>query len=139
MNKPLIVGEDNPFDSDPRYALFPYSLASSGGRLCAILGLCEARYLREFDRANLCHGVWSDRVAKATARRLAASPRPAYVLLGEKVCAAFDMEYVPFTVDERPDGATFAVLPHPSGINRIWCRSENVKLARETVETAIRI
>ena len=33
-------------------------------------------------------------------------------------------------MDERPDGATFAVLPHPSGINRIWCRSENVKLAR---------
>jgi hypothetical protein len=81
----------------------------------------------------------SDRVAKATARRLAASPRPAYVLLGEKVCAAFDVEYEPFTVDERPDGATFAVLPHPSGINRIWCRSENVKLARETVETAIRL
>ena len=111
----------------------------SGGRLATFLGLSDEEYLARFDRANLCRGVWSDRVAKATARRLAASPRPAYVLLGEKVCAAFDVEYEPFTVDERPDGATFAVLPHPSGINRIWCRSENVKLARVTVETAIRI
>ena len=137
--RPLLVGEMNPLGGQDAFALFPVPRSRSGGRLATFLGLSDEEYLARFDRANLCHGVWSDRVAKATARRLAASPRPAYVLLGEKVCAAFDVEYEPFTVDERPDGATFAVLPHPSGINRIWCRSENVKLARETVETAIRI
>ena len=88
MNKPLIVGEDNPFDSDPRYALFPYSLASSGGRLCAILGLCEARYLRDFDRTNLCRRTWNLTEARASARRILRQRRRVLILLGEKVATA---------------------------------------------------
>ena len=98
--------------SDPR--------SRSGGRLATFLGLSDEEYLARFDRANLCHGVWSDRVAKATARRLAASPRPAYVLLGEKVCAAFDVEY-------EPDGKAWALfnLAKIAHCGSVWtCRRQ---------------
>lgn len=96
--KPLIVGELNPFDGDPRYALFPYALSSSGSRLCAILGLCERDYLRRFDRANLCVGTWDTAAARVVARRILKQRRRVLVLLGEKVATAFFGEFEPFSV-----------------------------------------
>lgn len=134
--RPLIVGEMNPLGGRDAFALFPVPRSRSGGRLATFLGLSDEEYLRRFDRANLCRGAWSDRAARATARRLSAAPRPAYVLLGEKVCAAFGVDYAPFTVDERPGGGTFAVLPHPSGLNRMWNAPDSTDLARATVAAA---
>ena len=129
MNKPLIVGEDNPFDSDPRYALFPYSLASSGGRLCSILGVCEARYLRDFDRANLCRGTWNMAEARASARRILRQRRRVLILLGEKVACAFFGEYEAFSVGNLL-GTSIVMLPHPSGLNRAWDAEHSARRAR---------
>lgn len=96
--KPLIVGELNPFDGDPRYALFPYALSSSGSRLCAILGLCERDYLRRFDRANLCTGAWDAEAAREMARRILRQRRRVLILLGEKAATAFFGEFEAFSV-----------------------------------------
>lgn len=133
--KPLIVGELNPFGGRDYFALFPLPRTSSGGRLAGILGLSPESYLETFDRANLCRGAWSARVARDAAATLAEQDRPAFILLGKRVCEAFGEEYHPFTVGDAPGGSRFAVLPHPSGLNRAWNDPSATERARRTVET----
>lgn len=132
--KPLIVGELNPFDGDPRYALFPYALSSSGSRLCAILGLCERDHLRRFDRANLCTGTWDAEPARAMARRILRQRRRVLILLGEKVATAFFGEFEAFSVGHLL-GTSIVMLPHPSGLNRMW----NAVNAASKARRALRI
>lgn len=74
----------------------------------------------------------SSRAATEKAARLRAEARPAYVLLGRKVCAAFGVEYEPFTVDEVA-GLTAVILPHPSGKNLAWNDEKTHGLARIAV------
>lgn len=58
--KPLLVGEQNPYGADPKFALYPYPENSAGGRLCfKVFGLTRHEYLARFDRVNLCSGKWS--------------------------------------------------------------------------------
>lgn len=120
--KPLLVGEDNPYGADPRYALYMEPENSAGGRLCrVILGLSGREYLRRFDRVNLCSGKWSMVKARAAAFELlrAGNLRP-IILLGRKVATAFGFQYDPvFTRIDRP-GRAFFLLPHPSGRCRVW-------------------
>jgi len=53
--RPVLVGEANPWGSDPFYALYPYPERYAGWRLChLILGLYRRTYLGYFDRVNLC-------------------------------------------------------------------------------------
>ena len=133
-DKPLIVGELNPFAGEDYLALFPHPRSSSGGRLCAFLGLEPATYLERFDRTNLCRGKWCQRAATDRAGELARQgDRRAFVLLGRRVAAAFGVEFRPFTVHVGPD-ALYAQLPHPSGKNRrIWGDPLSIELARRTV------
>jgi len=129
-----LVGELNPLHSDPDFALYPSPDGCSGHRLCcAILGMLRRDYLRAFARVNLCAGKWSmprarERASKLRGRRL--------VLLGKKVSAAFGMDFVPFSsaVEERGDVVTrMLVLPHPSGINRMWNYPEAAVRCRKAV------
>lgn len=133
-SKPLIVGELNPLDADPRYALFPYSQSSSGGRLCVILGLCERDYLRRFDRANLCVGKWDALEARAVARRVLRQRRRVLILLGEKVATAFFGEFEPFSVGHLL-GTSIVMLPHPSGLNRMWNAVNAASKARRALRS----
>lgn len=156
--RPLLVGEDNPYSRDPRYALYPEPEHSAGGRLCRlVMGLSVKNYIRGFDRVNLCAGDWSMREAKEAVRLLKsrrwtpsvpefnAALRPDYaappplddkiVLLGAKVCEAFGGKYRPFEV-ARVSGCTFAILPHPSGRNRAWNEPGAFTRARETLVSA---
>lgn len=132
--RPLLVGEDNPYSSDPRLALYPYPERSAGHRLATvILGLTRAEYLRRFDRVNLCAGRWSAREARQTAEAIeAARPTPAAIVLcGRKVASAFGFPTTaPFSV---VDGAPrFYLIPYPSGLSRAW----NEPVAVERAEIA---
>lgn len=73
----LLVGESNPFEADPRAALWPYPEHHSDGRLAKILGLTWREYLLTFDRVNLLalpKGTsWS--VPDARARAVETVPR----------------------------------------------------------------
>lgn len=59
---------------------------------------------------------------------LAEEPEVPLVLLGTKVSKAFDVAFQPFTTfriayvgcDNRQKAATAIVLPHPSGLCRLW-------------------
>lgn len=132
--KPLLVGEANPYGGDPYYALYPLPENASGGRLARILGLSDQRYLDAFDRRNLCPMEWNMKDARANAAAILASERTAVILLGAKVAKAFGLDYAPFTRHQR-----LLILPHPSGLNRIWNMRGSVARARELVTPLLEV
>lgn len=139
--RPLLIGEDNPYGSDPRFALYPRPVHSAGGRLChRVLQLTEKEYLGKFDRVNLCVGKWSIKEARRSAASLLIDRGDLqdYVLLGSKVCAAFDTPFEPFTVQWRdtPVGGAMVVLPHPSGLSRLWNEPDSYEKARAVLRKA---
>lgn len=116
---PFIVGENNPYGADPYFAMYPRPSNSAGGRLCRlVLQLPETQYLREFHRRNLLQQPkWSVVDARAAAVKLAEEIGDSKViLLGAKVCAGFRLDFKPFTIVR----GKVAILPHPSGLCRIW-------------------
>jgi len=128
--KPLLVGEANPYQSDPRlaqrYALYPDPPRCAGWNLChTIMQLDEGEYLSRFDRVNLCDGKWSTREAKDRALKIRGaalthlSQRQVVVLCGSKVTQAFFFKYDPFSSFPFC-GRQYVVLPHPSGLSRAW-------------------
>lgn len=131
MNKPLLVGEQNPYGGDPQFALYPAPEGCSGHRLCClVLKMRRTDYLREFERVNLCDGGWNMREARVRARKLRAWGAPV-VLLGAKVARAFEFHpFRPFTV---LDDGKVLVLPHPSGLCRTWNESGAFERARALV------
>ena len=120
----LILGEDNPYGSDPQFALYCYPPGCAGYRLRRILGLPQHQYLA-LHRKNLCDGAWSKDRAKARALELL-DPQASWnvmVLLGRKVTETFekvaldDVRLEPFASRTCCPGMTLVSLPHPSGRN----------------------
>jgi hypothetical protein len=154
--KPLLVGETNPYGSDPRFALYPRPLGSAGSRFChVILGMEEPEYLDAFDRVNLLVGPkWSAPKARLAARALldgTPKGKPAVlpshrfeygqplVLLGARVARAFRLSSTPFVLhpwgDGRGDHRQILVLPHPSGRCRRWNEPGTFEKARKAVRS----
>lgn len=147
--KPLIVGRDNPYSQDPRYALFYEPAGATGASLCfRILEMDPRDYMRVFDRANLCVGGWSKPTARESARAILERPRKALILLGKDVAEAFglgrDWEFLESTEllsQHKRERGRFQVvyrtptivLPHPSGRNRLWNDQMLRRRAREAV------
>ena len=124
---PVLVGELNPYGEEPEYALYPSPEGSAGYRLCCmIFGMRRLDYLRTFERVNLCVGEWSMRAARARATQLADDDDNMLVLLGARVASAFDLPYRPF----ETFGEDMLVLPHPSGLCRVWNEPDAVLRAR---------
>jgi hypothetical protein len=123
----LLLGEDNPYGSDPSFALYCYPPGCAGYRLRRILGLPQHQYLG-LHRANLCDGAWLKPRARERARALLVplSPHPVIVLLGRKVtdamrgAAMIDEEIAPFSTRTCCPAITLVSLPHPSGRNLVW-------------------
>lgn len=131
--KPTLVGELNPYGADPYFALYPAPDGCSGHRLCClVLGMPRHTYLEAFDRVNLCEGKWSIRSGREKARSLWNDPAIStrWILLGRKVADAFETPFVPYEISE---GGTILVLPHPSGLNRMWAEPGAFGRAREAV------
>lgn len=109
MARPLLVGETNPYGPDRRY-----------------------------DRVNLCTGKWSFSSARYHAAGLGIGGRWT-VLLGARVAAAYrrahDIPFELLTIDDRPD-VRVVVLPHPSGLNRLWNDPGNWERSRELLRRA---
>lgn len=144
---PVLVGELNPYGADHFFALYCEPPTSSGGRLQRrVMALPKRQYL-SFPRYNLCAGTWSLRAARVEAQRLRVeSHGHQFVLLGTKVCRAFDVAYVPFTVDVAPPDTDaegralpelpYVVLPHPSGLCRAWNEPGAFERARAVLQEA---
>lgn len=136
--KPLIVGEINPYGSDPAFALYPLPEGASGDRLCKILGLSHGEYLRTFDRMNLCTGKWSIVAARFASFDVRDQRRSVVILLGRKVADAFAFGWTNLFTKHRGAFGWYILLPHPSGRCQIWNDSGNVERARQLVGEALR-
>lgn len=129
---PFIVGMNNPYGDDPFFAMYPRPPNSAGGRFCyLVLQLTEAQYLREFHRRNLLQQrKWSVVDARAAAAKLADEIGDSKViLLGAKVCAGFRLDFKPFTIIRNK----VAILPHPSGLCRMWSQPGAYDRGRDLV------
>ena len=132
----LLVGESNPYGSDPYFALYPEPDGCAGARLCAVLGYEPSTYLRAFDRCNLLIGPrWSVPAARGAADTLTAEYR---VLLGARVARAHGLMFVPFC-NVQDNGWRGVVLPHPSGRSRLWNESGAPLRARRLVADLVRL
>lgn len=134
--KPFIVGENNPYGPDPHFALYPAPKGCAGWRLChLVLQLRPHEYMARFERRNLLAQTrWSVVDARAAAGKLAEEIGDGKViLLGAKVCAAFRLDFEPFTVVR----GKAAILPHPSGLSRAWNDPAAFERARATVRELI--
>lgn len=129
--KPILVGESNPYQQDPDFALYPAPYGCAGHRLCVkILGMQRRVYLEVFDRVNLCAGKWSIREARSVARKYREEAAGKVILLGSKVCLAACLPFTPFLVTCN---GRVLVLPHPSGLCRLWGRPGAMEQARAAV------
>jgi hypothetical protein len=125
-----LIGESNPYGSDPEFDLWPGPRGCAGWRLCVpILGLDPDDYVATFERRNLLRAArWSAPRAREAAveveRDFRAAGGCALVLLGAKVAAAFgflnfksEMLHPALTTTA---GSRALVIPHPSGLSRLW-------------------
>lgn len=137
--RPLLVGEMNEKDSDPRAALSLLPPGGSGGRLAKILGLSAKKFLHRFDRVNLCSVEWDPVSASVAALTiLSGGERRVLILLGHRVASAFGIKASLFEEVAHPTGARILVLPHPSGRCRIWNDQAAALRARKLVDGVTR-
>lgn len=130
---PIIVGELNPWGTDPDMAMYPLPTYTAGGRMQRIvLGIHRWRYV-DLDRYNLCVGNWSMPKGRAEAKRLIEQhPERVFALLGRKVAVAFGMAEPAFRVLQHRQ-STFVLLPHPSGRNRMWGKPGTLSACRKVL------
>lgn len=133
--KPILVGESNPYGANPEFALYPAPDGCSGHRLCClILGMRRQAYMNVFERVNLVDGKWSMKAARSRAEELidgkyGFSEEQPLILLGSKVASAFSVTFRPY----EQLGEDILMLPHPSGLCRLWGDPGAYARAREAV------
>lgn len=140
----LLLGEDNPYGSDPSFSLYCYPPRCAGYNLRRILGLPQHQYLGLY-RANLCDGTWSIKRARERAAELLVplSPHPVIVMLGRKVtdamrrAAMIDGEIVPFSTTGCCPGLRLVSLPHPSGRNAAMWSGNARERARQILRDLV--
>ena len=130
----LIVGENPGPNTHPDLPLFPWPDTSSAGRLLSMSRLTPGEYLGGLYRRNVCRSAWSRFEAKATARELVTvlfdMPRDlAVIICGVKAATAFGFEgydyWDPIRLESRQ---TAVIIPHPSGLNRMYNDPTNREL-----------
>lgn len=129
--KPVLVGESNPVDGDPRYALWPRPPGCAGARLAALLNLTAREYLAAFDRVNLMpEGRWPAVAWRESAAALTVRyPAVPIIMLGGVVARAFGRSsQALWTMDGR-----FVRVPHPSGRCREWHDPASASRLRDLV------
>ena len=89
-------------------------------------------YLKTFHRTNLCPREWSISVTRDSAEKIRATYDGPLILLGAKVCQAFGVAYLSFAVQTSLLGPSrnIVILPHPSGLCRVWNDHKNLERAR---------
>ncbi len=144
--KPIIVGEG----PSPSFVGHPKLRPLFGNPtrvLCDAMGLevsCTGhradllRYVK-FGRLasleSLCKGKWDLREAesKATVLCFGASGRT-FILLGKRVARAFGFRDLPFFQQKVHWSHNLVVLPHPSGLNRLWNDEETRRKAGDVLK-----
>jgi hypothetical protein len=127
----LIVGENPGPNTHPDLPLFPWPPTSSAGRLLAMSRLEPGVLLGSLYRRNLVDDRYWDREdaalrARSIVTALFDQPRDLRVLLcGKRVARAFGFKDLPTWYPHKMvSRQVCAVIPHPSGMNRVYNDSE---------------
>lgn len=130
MNRPILLGMNNPLSRRPEHALYPAPSGCTGWRLWSMLhartGATKHEYLEVFDRRNLLSSQqWKMADARQAAEGLCGeleSVRPellTVVVLGAEPAAALGLSPQPLILPFHRGGVLYRRLPHPSGRN-LW-------------------
>lgn len=126
-SRPVLVGQNNPYSSDPRYALAPYPVNVTGWRIWRMLneqcGVKRAQYMRAFDRRNaLTARKWDYHAARRESGGMMDTLGGRRVcVLGRDTLSALGLRGTvrPLEWQEHRSGAQWCYVPHPSGLN-LW-------------------
>jgi hypothetical protein len=127
--RPVVLGMNNPHSDDPQDVLSPRFPGSAGCRLYQMVRdvdptVSEADYLAYLDRRNLVtDGDWSRcRAAKSGAFMVESLVGLNVVMLGTLVPPALKLRYSGawYEWTTTHTGMRYCVVPHPSGLNRIY-------------------
>lgn len=149
MSKIVIIGMNNPESDDPAHALWTQPAGCTGHRLwrmaTARTGISEEQWLAATDRRNLCIGEWDLRRAWAQADAWREELRSRTVLmLGVEVMLAMRESGIGTPGSEHlmyfhwREDVDWCLLPHPSGLNRVWNQHVHVVAAEMLLEDIIR-
>lgn len=122
----LVVGQNPGPNTHPDLPLFPWPDTSSAGRLVEISGLTPGQYLGGLYRRNLVDAhLWRKSRARRRARSILTAlfdmPKSLRVVLcGVKVMRAFDLREEPWKLFCLESRQACVVVPHPSGLNRVY-------------------
>ena len=145
----IVIGESPGPKGQAAFPLFPYPARSAGYRLSQMTGLARAGYLEHFGRLNLMPShrgaAWPVAAARDAADNLAGGGLLGgyhVLLLGAKTWRAFggaakDFSYCRWYKRYGrlwSPGYYIAVIPHPSGRNRLYNKSS----VRQHVEAFLR-
>lgn len=139
--KPVIVGMNNPYSDDPKYALYPHPRASAGHRLFEMLRMAGARkgvevtsltYVDAFDRVNLLNETRWDpaKASRSAPETLKLLRNRKVVLCGKSSAKILGIKRADFNLALQYNTSwdfNYVVIPHPSGL----CREYNIA---ETVQ-----
>jgi len=65
-------------------------------------------------------GPWDERLARRVASLMLRESHDVYLLAGRRVARAFGLVDVTIPSLWRVQGKSLLVVPHPSGLNRLW-------------------
>ena len=92
------------------------------------VALLPAPWVNMF-QVNLCEGQWKIGKARDRATELFAASPAKLLLCGQKVSTAFGVPFTPF----QKHGESLLILPHPSGLCRLWAEAGSFDRARAAV------
>ena len=134
----LLVGECPGENTDEDMPLFPLRPTSAAGRLMDMSGLEPGEYLGCLYRRNVCYRRWTNAEARQTARYIMSSlfdhKNLFVVLCGQRVAEAFEVRTDFWRLGKLESRNCYTVIPHPSGLNRIY----NDPSAREQTRLWVR-
>ena len=146
--RPVIIGMNNPYGTDPKYALYPAPQKAAGYRLYKMLEeafnrrhpppalLLRKAYIDGFDRRNILSGHWTMDRAKKIGRLMAQGLiNRRVVVLGRGPEAALGLPKTDWFMHNRYEwprvladgshGFDYWTIPHPSGMCREYNNPEN--------------
>lgn len=146
--KTVIVGFSPSHDGDPKR---PLAGVGSGHRLARLCGLSVDEYLETFERINLYYDTPKkiDRPTRLAGEVTASMLKARFagrriILLGRGVASAFGfgdedlMVWFRVVSWDTQDRTLFALLPHPSGLNRWYNDVRNVRRAERFLRREVR-
>ena len=156
VTKPVLVGLSVTNETEVGLQLAPLDYNKTGSRIMRLLDMNEDSYYRKFSRVNVCphprSGVIdSKKVRYDVLNLMGVLAERQCILLGQNVAGCFgvgpaDYEYCRWyagNYDLRhyslglPLPFDWAVMPHPSGLNRWYNSLENTEMAAQFLSEAV--